>query len=175
MRPDVPTARDIMTRRLVTVRPEMRADEAAGILLKHNISGAPVVDGEGNLLGLLSEYDCLRAVAAAEYDFDRHDVVVTVEELMTTHTHTVAPEMDLFAIAHEFLNRRVRRFPVVEAGHLLGQVSRRDVLRAAYELRRKALRHKQYPDYPDGRAPIRNYPTKTDRVRNPEDDSVESS
>ncbi len=158
MRPDVPTARDIMTRRLVTVRPEMRAQEAAGILLKHNISGAAVVDGDGNLLGLLSEYDCLRAVAAAEYDFDRHDVVVTVEELMTTPTHTILPKMDLFAIAHEFVNLRVRRFPVVEAGHLLGQVSRRDVLRAAYELRRKALRYKQYPDYPEGRAPIHDYP-----------------
>ena len=147
-----------MTRRLVTVRPEMRAVEAARILLNHNISGAAVVDGEGKLLGLLSEYDCLRAVAAAEYDFDRHDVVVTVEELMTTTLHTIPPEMDLFAIVHKFVNLRVRRFPVVEAGHLVGQVSRRDVLRAAYELRRKALRYKQYPDYPEGRSPIRNYP-----------------
>ena len=160
MRPKIPTARDVMTRRLVTVGPQMHADEAAHLLLKHNVSGAPVVDGDGNLLGLLSEYDCLRAVAAAEYDFDHHDLVVTVEELMTTHahTHTIPPEMDLFAIAHEFVNQRVRRFPVVEAGRLLGQVSRRDVLRAAFELRRKALRQKQYPDYPEGRAPIRDYP-----------------
>ena len=147
-----------MTRRLVTLRPDMRVVEAAGILLKHSISGAAVVGEEGNLLGLLSEYDCLRAVAAGEYDFDRHDVVVTVEELMTTPTHTIPPEMDLFAIAHEFVNRRFRRFPVVEAGHLIGQVSRRDVLRVAYELRRKALRYKQYPDYPEGRTPIRDYP-----------------
>ena len=64
MRPDVPTARDIMTRRLVTLRPAMRTVEAAGILLEHNISGAPVVDEQGNLLGLLSEYDCLQAIAA---------------------------------------------------------------------------------------------------------------
>jgi CBS domain-containing protein len=158
MRPDVPTAGDIMTRRLVTLRPAMRAVEAAGILLEHNISGAPVIDEQGKLLGLLSEYDCLRAIAAGEYDFDRHDTVVTVEELMTTAVQTIPPEMDLFAIAHEFVNLRVRRFPVVEAGHLVGQVSRRDTLRAAYELRRKALRHKQYPDYPEGRAPIRDYP-----------------
>ena len=85
-------------------------------------------------------------------------MIVTVDELMTTTTHTISPEMDLFAIAHEFLNLRVRRFPVVEAGRLVGQVSRRDALRAAFELRRKALRHKQYPDYPEGRAPIRDYP-----------------
>ncbi len=158
MRPDVPTARDIMTRRLVTLRPEIRAVEAADTLLKHDISGAPVVDDDENLLGLLSEYDCLRAIAAAEYEFDRRDAVVTVEELMTTTVHTIPPEMDLFAIAHEFVNIRVRRFPVVEEGRLIGQVSRRDTLRAAYELRQEALRHKQYPDYPEGRAPIRDYP-----------------
>jgi len=120
-----------MTRRLFTLRPEMRAVEAAGLLLKQRISGAPVVDGDGKLLGLLSEYDCLRAVAAGEYDLDRHDVIVTVEELMTTTPHTIPPEMDLFAIAHEFVQLRVRRFPVVEAGRLIGQVSRRDALRAA--------------------------------------------
>ena len=138
-----------MTRRLVTVRPEMRAVEAADTLLKHNISGAPVVDHDENLLGLLSEYD-----------FDRHDAVVTVEELTTTTVHTIPPEMDLFAIAHEFVNLRFRRFPVVEEGRLIGQVSRRDALRAAYELRQEALRHKQYPDYPEGRAPIRDYPRR---------------
>jgi CBS domain-containing protein len=158
MRPKVPTAREIMTHRLVTLRPEMRIVEAADRLLEHKISGAPVVDDDEKLLGLLSEYDCLRAVAASEYNFDDHDAVVTVGEMMTTTVHTVDPETDLFAIAHEFLNLRVRRLPVVEAGRLIGQVSRRDALRAACELRQEAVRHKQYPDYPEGRAPIRNYP-----------------
>ena len=158
MRPKVPTAREIMTRRLVTLRPEMRVVEAAGTLLEHKISGAPVVDDDGKLLGLLSEYDCLRTVAASEYNFDNHDAVVSVGELMTTAVHTVEPEMDLFAIAHEFVNLRVRRLPVVESGRLIGQVSRRDALSAAYELRQEALRHQQYPDYPEGRAPIRDYP-----------------
>jgi len=160
MRTDIPTARDVMIRRLVTLRPDMRAEEVAGILLEHNISGASVVDEDGNLVGLVSEYDCLQAVAAAEYDYDNHDLVLTAEEMMTRAMFTIPPEMDLFAIAHEFVTHRVRRFPVVEGGHLIGQVSRRDVLRAAYELRRKLLRGKHYPDYPEGRAPIRDYPRR---------------
>ena len=72
----------------------------------------------------------------------------------------MSPALDLFGIAHEFVNRRVRRLPAVEDGKLLGQVSRRDALRAAYKLRRKILSQKQYPDYPQGRAPIRNYPKR---------------
>jgi len=160
MRSKVPTARDIMTRSVVTLSPDMRAVEAAEILLKHNISGAPVVDADGMLLGILSEYDCLRAVASAEYDLHDHDVVMHVEELMTREVHTVSPEIDLFGLAHEFVTLRVRRFPVVEEEHLIGQVSRRDALRAAYELRKQALKQGRYPDYPDGREPIRNYPKK---------------
>ncbi len=117
MRPKVPTAREIMTRSLVTVSPTMRVLDAAGLLLKHEISGAPVVDEQGRLVGLFSEYDCLRAVAAAEYDFDHREEVVSVAELMNEPSHTISPELDLFGIAHEFVNRRVRRLPGVEDGN----------------------------------------------------------
>ena len=147
-----------MTARLVTLSPGMRALDAAKLLLKHSISGAPVVSDEGKLLGLLSEYDCLRAIASAEYDLDNRDAILVVGDLMTTECHTIPPERDLFAIAHEFVKLRVRRLPVVEEGRLIGQVSRRDALRAATELREKALAQKRYPDYPEGRDPIRDYP-----------------
>lgn len=149
-----------MSARLVTLRPEMRALDAAQLLLKHSISGAPVVSDEGKLLGLLSEYDCLRAIASAEYDLDSRDSVLVAADLMTRECHTISPERDLFAIAHEFVKLRVRRLPVVEEGRLIGQVSRRDALRAATELRLKALAQKHYPDYPEGRDPIRDYPKR---------------
>ena len=157
----MPTAREIMTRKLVTLRPETRAVDAAALLLKHGISGAPVVDADGRLLGLLSEYDCLRAVASADYEMDAHDAIEVVSELMTRDCVTIGPEMDLFAIAHEFVQRRVRRFPVLENGNLIGQVSRRDALKAAVALRKRmaGARHR-YPDYPQGREPIRNYPAR---------------
>ncbi len=158
-RPKVPTAREIMTRSLVTLRPEMNAGAAAELLLAHSISGAPVVDENGRLLGLLSEFDCLRAVASAGYELDRHDAIQTVADLMTEACHTVSPGIDLFGLAHEFVKLRVRRLPVLEDGQLIGQVSRRDALRAAVELRRKIVRDQdRYTVYPQGREPIRDYP-----------------
>lgn len=161
MRPKIPNVRDIMSRSLVTLRPDVRVVDAAGVLLKHEISGAPVVDGEGKLLGLLSEYDCLRVVVNSEYDFDNRDAVTTVAEIMTEAIESVSPELDLFGLAHEFVTKRVRRFPVLEGGRLIGQVSRRDALRAAYDLRRKTLERKRYPDYPEGREPIHFYPRRS--------------
>ncbi len=156
--PHVPTASEVMVRKLVTLRPDMVVSEATALLLKHKISGAPVSDAEGRLLGLLSEFDCLRALASSEYNLDAHDDLVTVGDLMTKTMHTISPGMDLFAIAHEFVTLRVRRLPVVDGDALLGQVSRRDVVQAAVELQAKLLKQKSYPDYPEGRAPIRNYP-----------------
>ena len=155
----VPTVREIMTRSLVTLRADMSAAAAAQRLLEHEISGAPVVDDEGRLLGMLSEFDCLRAVASAEYQMDGHDAAETVAELMATKCHVVEPDLDLFGLAHAFVQLRVRRFPVLEDGRLVGQVSRRDALRAAVALRRQ-LEHPRhvYPDYPEGRDPIRDYP-----------------
>jgi CBS domain-containing protein len=158
-RPSIPTVREIMTRSVITLRPEMTALDAAGVLLQHAISGAPVLDPEGRLLGLLSEFDCLRAVATADYEMDARDTAETVAELMTRECHTVPPDLDLFGLAHEFVRLRVRRFPVLDAGRLLGLVSRRDALRAVVELRgRMAGGPRHYPDYPEGRDPIRNYP-----------------
>lgn len=157
-RPKAPSAREIMTASLVTLRPEMAAADAAEILLARRISGAPVVDAEGCLVGLLSEFDCLRAVVAAQYEMDSHDDAVTVGELMTRESHTISPDLDLFSLAHEFVQTRFRRFPVVENGELLGQVSRRDALRAALKLRQQLRGRRNYPDYPEGRDPIRNYP-----------------
>ena len=161
--PEIPTARAIMTRSLVTLRPEMSAVEAAELLTSRSISGAPVVDADGQLVGLLSEFDCLRAVAAADYQMDSHDTVETVAELMTKagDCHTVSPDLDLFGLAHEFVRLRVRRFPVIEDSRLLGQVSRRDALVAALKLRKELTRVRHhYPDYPSGRDPIRNYPRR---------------
>jgi CBS domain-containing protein len=159
--PEVPTTRALMTRAPVTLGPDTSAVEAAEILVHKSLSGAPVVDPEGRLLGLLSEFDCLQAVASAEYEMDGHDAIQTVAELMTKaeDCHTVSPDLDLFGLAHEFVQLRVRRFPVVEKGRFIGVVSRRDALAAAVKLRRDLARARHhYPDYPEGRDPIRNYP-----------------
>ena len=128
-RAPIPTAREIMTTQLITLQPKMTVAEAIKTLLSHKISGAPVVDPDGALLGVLSEFDCLRAIANQQFH-ESMDETGLVEDLMTRGGQTIGPEMDLFQVAQAFVSRRVRRLPVLEGDRLLGQVSRRDVLRA---------------------------------------------
>jgi len=157
--PKVPVARELVSARTITLSPGMSAVDAAELLLQHAISGAPVVDEDGRLLGLVSEYDCLRAVASSEYGMDLHDGAQTVAELMTQVCHTVPPDLDLYGIAHAFVKLGVRRLPVIDEGQLIGQVSRRDVLKATVRIRRELQKaNPRYPDYPAGRNPIRDYP-----------------
>ena len=153
VRPDIPVARDIMTTKLVLLRPHMAVAEAIRLLLRHKISGAPVVGEDGRLLGMFSEFDCLRALANEEFHED-HDEEQLVGKLMSRTGHTIPPELDLFRIAHAFVSLNVRRLPVLDAGKLIGQVSRRDVLRALDKLETKLHDRKEYPDYPSDRKPI---------------------
>jgi CBS domain-containing protein len=149
----VPTARDLMARNLVTFTPETLLFDAVASLLEKDISGAPVVDRDGRLIGLLSEFDCLRVIAAGEfYDYGYY-AETTVADVMTQPDHTIDPSLDLWAIAGEFVRHRVRRLPVLENGRLIGQVSRRDLLAALDRDRRRRKPAKRYPDYPQGREP----------------------
>lgn len=124
----VPVVREFMVTSLVTLRPELPIRQAIDILLKHRISGAPVVDADGRLIGMLSEKDCLRVFAnAAFYNADPGDV----DDYMARDVRTIEPEADLFKAADIFLKNSFRRLPVVEDGKLIGQISRRDVLNAS--------------------------------------------
>jgi len=152
-RPTVPLARDLMTRRLHTLTPSTSLFDAVAFLLRHDISGAPVVDETGRLVGLFSELDCLRALAGGEFYDHGYYAAHTVADLMSEASHTIAPDLDLFAIAGTFVTLRVRRLPVVEDGRLVGLVGRRDMLAAIDRLRRERGREKRYPDYPKGREP----------------------
>jgi len=143
----IPTARDIMTHSLVTFRAETNIWDAIKKLVGRRISGAPVVDGEGLMIGMLSELDCLNVLAADEFHADDHGNS-TVADYMTSKFQNAGPEMDIYTLSQKFLTTPVRRFPVLENGRLLGQVSLSDVLRGIEEMRKKrsALR-KRYPDY----------------------------
>lgn len=127
------TAADIMTKRLVTVTPSMNVMEAVELLLRNKISGAPVVDDKGALVGIVSELDCVNHMAhrAVEQLPPRE-----IEDLMTREVRTVTPHTTLLTLADIFTTKRYRRLPVVDesTGRLLGQVSRRDLLRALYEI-----------------------------------------
>jgi CBS domain-containing protein len=131
----LPTAKDIMVSKgLITFRPQQRISEAIKMMVQREISGAPVVDEQMNLLGVLSEFDCLRVIAAGAYDGEPVDGNRTVEELMSTNVTTIGPSLNLYGIAHTFITRGVRRLPVVEGRKVLGQLSRLDVLKAVQSL-----------------------------------------
>ena len=122
----VPVASEFMATKLVRLTPEMRIQSAISVLLKHRISGAPVVDGENRLIGVLSEKDCLRIFANSAYNNAPGGIV---EQYMSRTLTTISADADLFTVADLFLKNSFRRIPVVdEQGRLIGQVSRRDVL-----------------------------------------------
>jgi len=141
----VPTARDVMTHQLVTLDPRMSIFEAIRRLISNKISGAPVLDADGLMVGVLSELDCLGILASDQFHADDH--IHRVEEYMSTKFETVGPDTDIYRLALYFRDKPVRRFPVVEGDRLLGQVSRRDVLRGIEEMQKKRASRKHYPDY----------------------------
>ena len=143
----IPTAREFMTHSLITLAPDSSVFEAIQTLVKNRISGAPVVDAEGKMIGMLSEADCLRVLSAGEFYSDDHREEGAVRDYMTVEFKYVGPELDIYAVAQYFITHAVRRLPIMENGELIGQVSRRDVLVAMEHLGESRVRKKHYPDY----------------------------
>ncbi len=125
---------DYMTRRLVTFQPDQTMDEVIKILLEKKIAGAPVVDPNHELVGVISEGDCLKEVVRGKYN-NTPSLAGKVSEHMSTEVKTVHPEMNIFEVAQMFLNMKLRRFPVLKDGKLVGQISQKDVMRAVQRLK----------------------------------------
>jgi CBS domain-containing protein len=123
--------RDYMSSRLVTLDPAMPIHRAIGILLKNGISGAPVIDVHGRLVGILSKKDCLKVAFNASY---HQDLGGTVLEYMTHDPETIDAEADILQATERFLAGPYRRFPVMADGQTVGLISRHDVLRALADL-----------------------------------------
>jgi CBS domain-containing protein len=123
--------KDYMSAGLVTLSPSTGILQAARRLVEKRISGAPVVDQQGNLVGLLSEKDCMRIALHAGY---HSEAAGTVAEYMHTEVKTVDAERNIVDVAMMFIEDDYRRYPVIKDGRLVGQISRRDVLRALADL-----------------------------------------
>lgn len=121
-----------MTHPAFTLRPDDSVMVALEALLHRGFSGAPVVDGDGRLLGVLSETDCMRVMASAAFHAMPEGQVL---EHMSSSVETISPDLDLFEVIALFQQGTHRRLPVVADGRLLGLVTRRDVLRALDRLR----------------------------------------
>jgi predicted transcriptional regulator len=119
---------------MTTLRPDQSIKEAIAIILEKRISGAPVLDENHQLVGNLSEKDCLRIIV----DKVQHNLQVEgkkVSDYMSTKVLTISPTTNVVEAAIEFLNSPIRRYAVMDNGSLIGELSRREILRAAQNIK----------------------------------------
>jgi CBS domain-containing protein len=128
------TVADYMTRNLITFRPEQSVLEVMNILIKKKISGGPVVNDKFELVGIISEGDCMKQISESRY-YNQPMQDIKVEEHMAKNVDTLDGNMNVFDAANKFLESKHRRFPIVVNGKLVGQISQRDVLKAALEMK----------------------------------------
>ena len=119
--------RDFMASHYATVTPNQSIAVAVRLILEYHQSAAPVVDNQQQLVGLISEADCMRSTLVEGY-FNQG--VTLVQEQMTSDPETVSPDLELSAVSEKFLQNNRRMMPVVEAGTLVGILSRQDILKA---------------------------------------------
>jgi CBS domain-containing protein len=130
----------VQAHNLITFSPDQSIYEVIDTIIDRKISGAPVLDENRKLVGMISEKDCLRIIVDQAY----HNLPLPsrkVSDYMTRSVKTLSPDSDIVTAANEFLSSPVRRMPIVENGVLLGQVSRRDILRAAKNIRPAEWKH----------------------------------
>jgi CBS domain-containing protein len=148
-------AQDVMTRDVITIDPDSTVLQAARLMLQHHVSGLPVVDGNGNLVGVLSEGDFLRrretkterrrsrwleflmgpGRMAAEYS---HSHGSKVSEVMSTDVQSVEQDTALEDIVELMERKRIKRVPVLCGGQLVGIVTRSNLMHAMVSLARMA-------------------------------------
>ncbi|WP_239017267.1 CBS domain-containing protein [Seongchinamella sediminis] len=125
--------RDYMLANPVKVRADANLLDAMQVIIDNKVSGVCVVDGADNLVGILSELDCLRAVLGATYN---KTGVGEVREYMASDNLVVAhPDEDIVDVAQDMLANNKRRRPVVENGKLIGQITCRQLLTAVKKFR----------------------------------------
>jgi len=125
---------DHMAKRLTTFKPDQSINEVIETLLSKRISGAPVVNDENELIGVISEGDCLKEVVKGKYD-NLPILAGKVSEHMSTQVVSISSETNIFEAANMFLGRRIRRFPVIKDGKLIGQISQKDIMKAVLKLK----------------------------------------
>ncbi len=125
---------DYMTTNLITFKSNQRIEQVIDAIIKHRISGAPVINEKNELIGVISEGDCIKQISESRY-YNMPMDNATVEKHMVKDVETIDGNMNIFDAANKFLNSKRRRFPIVENGKLVGQISQKDILKAALALK----------------------------------------
>jgi len=136
---DRPLVTDYMTKKLITFTPETAIMDVINTLLDNKITGAPVLNDQRDVVGLIDDKDCLKVLFDGAY----HNLPIdnrTVSNYMSNVMRTVSVHADIYEVASIFLNTVYKRLLVVDdAGKLVGQISRRDILRAIHDFDAKGI------------------------------------
>jgi CBS domain-containing protein len=132
---DVPfKVSDVMCKDLITFKPEQSIEEVIDSLIKNKISGGPVVNEKNELVGIISEGDCLKQISDSRY-YNMPMDMDNVEKRMIKDVETIDGNMNVLDAANKFLESKRRRFPIVENGKLVGLISQKDILKIAMNLK----------------------------------------
>jgi len=124
---------DYMAKKLITFSPQQSLIETMETLVHNDITGGPVVNEKNELLGMISESDCMKQLSDSRY-FNMPMGSETVEKYMSTAVETIDANASIFFAADQFYKSPYKRFPVMENGKLIGQISQHDILLAALKL-----------------------------------------
>ena len=119
---------------IITFKPDQPIQDVIATIINKKIAGAPVLDDQHHLVGRISEKNCLRLIVDQAY-YNMPAETRKVSDYMTVKVQTLSPKTNIVEAAIEFLNSPIRRFPIVENGMLIGQVSQRHILRAAQNIK----------------------------------------
>lgn len=117
---------EVMTSHVATLKPNMGASVALRVLIDNKQSGAPVVNDDNELLGVLSEADCMRSAMLGGY-YEQDSWIVG--EQMSKELHTVTEDTSLMNAAEIMINQKRRMLPVVRDGKLVGMITRHHLLK----------------------------------------------
>jgi CBS domain-containing protein len=120
----------------VTVHPDMEVSEAVSVLLKYRVSAVPVVNDRRELVGILAERDCLKAFVSGEY---YQSPTALVRDLMSSEVVTVESDADILQAAELFSHHKFHHLPVLANQQLVGDISRRDVIRAILRMHQEPV------------------------------------
>lgn len=125
---------DYMTTNLITFQEHQSIENVMQILVNNRISGGPVVNDKNELIGIISETDCIKQISESRY-YNMPMLGQTIEKYVSKNIDTIDGNMNIFDAATKFINTKRRRFPIVNDGKLVGQISQSDVLKAAMTLK----------------------------------------
>jgi|TARA_B110000444_G_scaffold183202_1_gene172155 CBS domain-containing protein len=133
------TVSDIMTHNLIVFKPQDTIHEVMTAFIKYRISGGPVLNDQGDLVGVISEADCMKEISDSRY-FNMPILDKSVSHFMTKEVDTIQSNLSVFDAAALFSKSSRRRYPVMEENRLVGQVSRKDIVISALNMKSNTWR-----------------------------------